>query len=154
MNALIKIFAVVVIVSVAVLAADVKREAWHTPIREYQDYDSVIFPVGDYALIQKIKIGMTFDEAKELTGFSPVNYYIHPDYALLATKVGEDIYEVAFLHQKGPQIKAISFRRIEMKKPEPNKAPVPTATAVTPAADAPAAPAAPAAHLSSEDIRR
>jgi hypothetical protein len=38
--------------------------------------------------------------------------------------------------------------QIEKPETEPNKAPVPTATSVTPAADAPAAPAAAAAHLS------
>jgi hypothetical protein len=43
--------------------------------------------------------------------------------------------------------------RYEKANP-PNKAPVPTTTSVTPAADAPVAPAAVAAQLSSEDIRR
>ena len=138
MNTLTKFVAVFAVAAVTVLGADLKREPWHTPIREYQAYDSVLFPEVDYALIQKIKVGMTFEEVKKLTGFLPVNYHIHPDYALLGTKVGDDHYEVAFLHKNGQKIQAISFRK--MKKSEPNQSPEPTPTAVTPPAGQEARP--------------
>ena len=106
-------------------SADLKREAWHKPLREYEPRDSVLVFMVDYALIQKVRVGMTFDEVKHIVGFAPVDYYIHPDYAILETKVGEDYYEVAFLHKKSHTVEAISYRKSPWKK-EPNKSLQPT----------------------------
>jgi hypothetical protein len=103
-----------------ILATDLKHEDWHKPLREYEARDSVLVPTIDYALIQKLKVGMTFEQVKQITDSAPVDYYIHPDYAILETKVGEDYYEVAFLHKKSRKVEAISYRKTQMKK-EPNK---------------------------------
>src|SRR6266702_2373606 len=99
-------------VAMTSFADDLKHEAWHKPLRELEPRDSVFVPLIDYALIQKIKVGMTFEDVKQVAGFAPLDYYIHPDYAVLETKVGADYYEVAFLHKKSQKVEAISYRKI------------------------------------------
>ena len=92
--------------------ADVpKQEAWHSPIREYAAYDSVLVPLVDFAAVQKVKVGASFEEVKTITGFTPVDYTIHPGYAILETIIDGQYYEVAFLHGKDKKVEAISFRR-------------------------------------------
>jgi hypothetical protein len=120
MTPFIKAIVLLAFVASSSFAADLKHEAWHKPVREYEQSDSVMVPVIDYALIQKIEVGMTFDEVKHIAGLAPVDYYIHPDYAILETKVGEDYYEVAFLHKKSQTVEAISYRKSPWKK-EPAK---------------------------------
>ena len=102
--------------------AELKRERWHVPNREYEEYDSVAVPVIDFALIQKIHTGMSFEEVKKITGFSPIDYTIHPAYAILGTEVDHEYYEVAFLHTKDRVVEAISFRPSPWKK-KANKTP-------------------------------
>jgi hypothetical protein len=115
-----QIFMLLAFVASTSFAADLKHEDWHKPVREYEPRDSVLVQVVDYALIQKIKVGMTFEEVKRLTHVEPVDYYIHPNYSILETKVGEDYYEVAFLHKKSHIVEAISYRKSPWTK-EPNK---------------------------------
>ena len=97
-------------------AADLKHEDWHKPLREYEPRDSVMVFVVDYSLIQKVRAGMTFEEVKRIVGFAPLDYYIHPDYSILETKVGEDYYEAAFLHKKSHTVEAMSYRKSPWKK--------------------------------------
>ncbi|HEY4248961.1 MAG TPA: hypothetical protein VGM64_19205 [Lacunisphaera sp.] len=108
--------AVFLVVCATVCSADLKREKWHLPTREYEAYDSVMVPVIDFALIQKIQVGATLEEVKKITGFTPVDYGIHPTYAILETKVDEEYYEVAFLHGESRKVEAISFRKGPWKK--------------------------------------
>ena len=123
-----KIVLVLVVASGAAFAANLKQQDWHKPVREYEPRDSVLIPTIDCVLIQKIKVGMTFDEVKQIAGFAAVDYYIHPDYAVLFTKVADEYYEVALLHKKSKKIEAISYRNSPWKKApshavEPTRAP-------------------------------
>ncbi|MGC3960641.1 MAG: hypothetical protein QM813_22720 [Verrucomicrobiota bacterium] len=86
--------------------------AWHKPQREYQVYDSVAFLVVDYALVQRIRIGMSLTEVAKLVGTEPIDYSIHPDYALLCTEIDGQAFEVALRHGREKVVTAISFKRM------------------------------------------
>ena len=92
------------------LAAELTREKWHEPEREYEAYDSVAIPLVDFAAIQKTRVGMSLKKVRKITGFAPVDFYIHPAYAILSTEVEGVLYEVAFWHGKSQNVLAISFR--------------------------------------------
>jgi hypothetical protein len=92
-------------------AADLKHEVWHKELRPFMPGDSVIVPMIDYALIQKLKVGMTFKDVKQVAGFAPLDTYTHPDYAVFETKVDGVYYEVAFLHKKSHKVEAISYQK-------------------------------------------
>lgn len=95
-----------------VFSTDLKREKWHVPIREYKSSDSSGVPFVEFALIQKIEVGTTLEVVKKITGIAPVNYYIHPNYAVLATKINFIPYEAAFLLTNDKKVQAISFREL------------------------------------------
>ena len=90
--------------------------AWHRPQREYQAYDSVLFVTVDYALVQRIRVGMTLTQVARLVGTEPVDYYIHPDYALLCTDIRGQPFEAALRHGGGDTVTAISFRPMHSGK--------------------------------------
>src|SRR5690348_2232400 len=85
---------------------------WHRPQREYQAYDSVLFSVVDYAMVQRIRVGMTLTDVGALVGTQPIDYYIDPDYALLCTEIGGQPFEVALRHGSQNVVTAISFREM------------------------------------------
>jgi hypothetical protein len=98
------------------VASELKREVWHKPVREYDEGDSVHLVVVDYAAVQKIKIAMTLEAVRNIVGASPLDSARHPEYAILATVISGEFYEVALLHRKTDKIQGISFRKHERRK--------------------------------------
>jgi hypothetical protein len=90
--------------------------AWHRPHREYQAYDSLLVGTVDYALVQRIQVGMTLTEVAQLVGTQPVDYPIDRDYAILCTYIHMQPYEVALRHVGGDTVTAISFRPMHEEK--------------------------------------
>jgi hypothetical protein len=91
-----------------------ETKSWHVKTREYKYTDSVAFPAVPYNQIMNVKVGDSFEMIEQKVGFKPVTYYIHPEYALLATEYRGTAYEVGFKYDKNDIVLDISYKPMKM----------------------------------------